>query len=216
MPSSHYGHSPKDTCVIRTHNSRMVAMLCLTATAVVLVGCQTPPPTYGQRDLSRTEYDWYQTMNEWYPNWQEPNRPVPPRGAPVRRMPTTDQPAVATPTPSPRASHAPPPVPAPVHTQPTNPKQPTPVVQPVFDFPDQRNAAPAGSQPFRVIPEGATPDSSNTGRPQWYSVQKGDTLASIAKRFYGQAEAWRNIYQANRQSLSAPDRLKIGMRLRLP
>ena len=194
---------------------RLATTIGLTVAMTLLTGCQSPPPTYGQRDLTRAEYGWYETMTDWYPNWQEPSRPVPPRGA-VKRMSTTDEVVVVTPKPAPRVVDAPPPVPAPVAAEPVAPKQPTPVVQPVFDFPDQRNAAPAGNQPFRVIPEGAVPDPANQGRPQWYSVQKGDTLASIAKRFYGNAEAWRNIYQANRQTLAAPDQLKIGMRLRLP
>jgi nucleoid-associated protein YgaU len=202
--------------VIHCNNLRFVTAAILMAAAIALTGCQTAPPAYAQRDLTRTEHGWHRTMTDWYPNWQEPSRPVPARDT-VRRLSTTDDEAVITSSaPEVRVVDPPPPVPAPATVQPVAPKEPTPVVQPVFDFPDQRNAAPAGSQPFRVIPEGSTPDLGNKARPQWYSVQKGDTLASIAKRFYGNAEAWRNIYQANRQTLSAPDQLKIGMRLRLP
>lgn len=47
-------------------------------------------------------------------------------------------------------------------------------------------------------------------------VVSGDTLSHIAKRVYGEANAWRMIYEANRDQLDDPGDLKVGMTLRVP
>ena len=49
-----------------------------------------------------------------------------------------------------------------------------------------------------------------------YVVKTGDTLWSIAADLYGQATRWRAIYEANRDVLHTPDRLRPGMSLRIP
>lgn len=49
-----------------------------------------------------------------------------------------------------------------------------------------------------------------------YVVQSGDMLSKIAQKTYGSAGKWRRIYDANRDVLSSPDALKVGMRLRIP
>jgi len=49
-----------------------------------------------------------------------------------------------------------------------------------------------------------------------YTVAKGDTLAGIAERFYGSRTRWQEIFEANRGTLEAPEKLKIGQVLRIP
>jgi nucleoid-associated protein YgaU len=49
-----------------------------------------------------------------------------------------------------------------------------------------------------------------------YTVQAGDNLTSIAARFYGDAGEWRTIFEANRDQLSSPDGIQVGMRIRIP
>lgn len=51
-----------------------------------------------------------------------------------------------------------------------------------------------------------------------YVVQKGDSLWSIAKKpeIYGKATYWRRLFDANRDILPSPDRLKAGMTLKIP
>jgi nucleoid-associated protein YgaU len=62
-----------------------------------------------------------------------------------------------------------------------------------------------------------SPSPSPTTAPTYYVVQPGDTLRSIAAASYGAAEQWPQIYDANREVIGPdPDRLKSGMRLRLP
>lgn len=51
-------------------------------------------------------------------------------------------------------------------------------------------------------------------RPKFYVVKKGDTLQSIAKRFYGDPSVWRRIADANK--IKKPKELKVGRRLELP
>jgi LysM repeat protein len=47
-----------------------------------------------------------------------------------------------------------------------------------------------------------------------YVVKSGDTLSSIADRFYGDPELWRAIARAN--EVADPDTLAVGTRLEIP
>lgn len=51
---------------------------------------------------------------------------------------------------------------------------------------------------------------------QTYTVVKGDNLSKIAKHFYGKASAWPKIFEANRDLLDDPDRIKPGQVLKIP
>jgi len=51
---------------------------------------------------------------------------------------------------------------------------------------------------------------------QTYTVNKGDTLSKIAKEFYGSANRWHEIYDANRDQISNPDLIKPGQVLKIP
>jgi nucleoid-associated protein YgaU len=59
----------------------------------------------------------------------------------------------------------------------------------------------------------ATPSS------QTYVVKKGDTLWSIAKKYYGDGKQWRKILDANTKSLSTAGNtktLRVGFQLVIP
>jgi len=62
-------------------------------------------------------------------------------------------------------------------------------------------------------PEVAPADSEFT---QWYEVKKGDTLWKIAKEVYGDGSLYPEIFKANQDTLSDPDKIKIGQKLRIP
>lgn len=47
-------------------------------------------------------------------------------------------------------------------------------------------------------------------------VTKGDTLFSLAQRYYGNRSRWRDIYAANRDQLPSENALRMGMELRIP
>lgn len=48
------------------------------------------------------------------------------------------------------------------------------------------------------------------------TVAKGDTLSAIAKKHLGSANAWRQIFEINRDVLDNPDVIKPGQVLKLP
>jgi nucleoid-associated protein YgaU len=49
-----------------------------------------------------------------------------------------------------------------------------------------------------------------------YVVVAGDSLSKIAKHFYGNANAYMKIFEANKDQLSDPDKIKPGQKLRIP
>ncbi|MFH0980682.1 MAG: LysM peptidoglycan-binding domain-containing protein [Planctomycetota bacterium] len=50
-----------------------------------------------------------------------------------------------------------------------------------------------------------------------HQVAKGDTLYSIAKRYYNDGRRWKEIYEANRDQLPTPESpLRVGQVLRIP
>jgi LysM repeat protein len=51
---------------------------------------------------------------------------------------------------------------------------------------------------------------------QTYTVKAGDTLSKIAKEFYGNANAYNKIFEANKDQLSSPDRINVGQELKIP
>ena len=51
---------------------------------------------------------------------------------------------------------------------------------------------------------------------QSYTVVQGDSLSKIAKRVYGKASYWRQIFEANRDQLSDPDKIQVGQTLVIP
>ena len=66
--------------------------------------------------------------------------------------------------------------------------------------------------------EGTAQGAASSGRFDTYVVQKGDSLWLIAAKpeIYGKASKWRRIFDANRELLKSPDRVKAGMTLKIP
>ena len=53
-------------------------------------------------------------------------------------------------------------------------------------------------------------------RPAYYTIQPGDNLSKISVKVYGNPGRWMDIYQANKDKLSNPDDLRVGVELRIP
>ena len=49
-----------------------------------------------------------------------------------------------------------------------------------------------------------------------YTVQSGDTLSAISKKFLGNANDYMEIFNANRDQLTDPDKIKPGQVLKIP
>ena len=57
-----------------------------------------------------------------------------------------------------------------------------------------------------------------TPAPQakFYTVQSGDTLSKVSKDFYGDANKYNTIFEANKPMLTHPDKIYPGQVLRIP
>ncbi|BBL26207.1 MULTISPECIES: peptidoglycan-binding protein LysM [Comamonas] len=51
---------------------------------------------------------------------------------------------------------------------------------------------------------------------QYHDVVRGDTLSAIAKKYYGDANKYPAIFEANKPMLSHPDKIYPGQKLRIP
>jgi LysM repeat protein len=81
--------------------------------------------------------------------------------------------------------------------------------------PDWRNDVVAD---IRVEPGAAAAGAGGGGAAaaQTYTVQAGDTLSKIAKEQLGSANKYMEIFNANRDQLSDPDKIKPGQVLKIP
>lgn len=72
---------------------------------------------------------------------------------------------------------------------------------------------PAPRTPVRAPPTKPTAPAS-VGRR--HVVGKGDTLFSLAQKYYGNRSRWRDIYAANRDVLPSENSLRLGMEIKIP
>ena len=49
-----------------------------------------------------------------------------------------------------------------------------------------------------------------------YTVVAGDSLSKIAKKFYGDANKWKKIFEANKDQIKNPDLIKPGQTFKIP
>lgn len=66
-----------------------------------------------------------------------------------------------------------------------------------------------------VTPTGGSDDQEFEGK-QTYTVQSGDTFSSIAAHFYGDANKWKPIFEANKSRVTSAERLRVNMKLEIP
>ena len=66
--------------------------------------------------------------------------------------------------------------------------------------------------------ESTTPQRDTTQKQTQttYTVKPGDTLSKIAKEFLGDADAYMEIFNANRDQLTDPNLIKPGQVLKIP
>ncbi|MCH2548021.1 MAG: peptidoglycan-binding protein LysM [Alphaproteobacteria bacterium] len=77
----------------------------------------------------------------------------------------------------------------------------------------QADAAPAQSSA-----QSSAPAAAPAAQPEstFYQVRSGDTLSAISKKFYGTANRYNEIFEANKPMLSDPDEIYPGQTLRIP
>lgn len=86
------------------------------------------------------------------------------------------------------------------------------ILVPVFDGRSDSSSATRTDGEAVTPPE---PDPS-VALGNLYEVVDGDSLWVISKKVYGSGASWEKIYEANREALSSPDDLTVGMKLRIP
>ena len=73
-----------------------------------------------------------------------------------------------------------------------------------------------------IVNSALTPKTAAAGagggatQERTYTVQEGDSLSKIAQKFYGDAGAYDKIFQANRDKLSDPNKVRAGAQLVIP
>lgn len=61
------------------------------------------------------------------------------------------------------------------------------------------------------------PAKAEPALPTEHTVVSGDNLSAIAKKYYGDENKWRDIYNANKATIGDnPSAIRIGMVLKLP
>lgn len=69
-------------------------------------------------------------------------------------------------------------------------------------------------------PAKANAAAASSGNPgsgsRTYKVQPGDSLSKIAEQFYGHANEYNRIFEANRDKLSDPNKIQPGQELTIP
>ena len=54
------------------------------------------------------------------------------------------------------------------------------------------------------------------GETEYYTIESGDTLSALAKKYYGNAMQYTKIFEANRGVISDPDKIYPGQKIRIP
>lgn len=90
------------------------------------------------------------------------------------------------------------------------------------DFSDVQSGSSTSAPVIAAKPDFSDVQSgSETSAPpvesmKTYTVVGGDSLSKIAQKFYGHANRWREIFEANRDQISNPDLIKVGQVLKIP
>lgn len=80
-------------------------------------------------------------------------------------------------------------------------------------LPADAPADATANRPAAITPREATTATSNA---KTYTVVSGDSLSAIAKKHLGNESAWYKLYEANRDVMSSPDDLSVGVTLKIP
>jgi TPR repeat protein/chromosome segregation ATPase len=87
---------------------------------------------------------------------------------------------------------------------------------------DQIAAAARLGTPAATIASGGPAPTARPSAPaggaevRYHTVVEGDSLSRISLRYYGTANRWQEIFQANRDVLQGSSALRVGQQLRIP
>jgi nucleoid-associated protein YgaU len=104
----------------------------------------------------------------------------------------------------------------PITSPPTLSSAPTSPTAPLAPLPPLSATSPQLSS--KTSPPTGTQRTAVAQRPaqRTYTVQAGDNLVDLARKYYGDGRRYENIYEANRRVMHNPTDLKPGMVLVIP
>ena len=83
-----------------------------------------------------------------------------------------------------------------------------------YDPATDTSAAPV--EPYSAYPKTGGYAGGATSGSRYHTVQKKDTLYSLARQYYNDQHRWKDIYEANRSEIGDPNKIRIGQRLVIP
>jgi phage tail protein X len=128
-------------------------------------------------------------------------RPVPPRGESIVQAPAAPPAAGREPT-----------CLKPINLRPSGPGEPFPAL--ASDYP--RDAASEGMEGIVARDQQSWGARATGTLMRVHKIADGDTLGSLAERYLGSADRAAEIYEANRDRLSSPQVLQIGVEIQSP
>jgi len=78
------------------------------------------------------------------------------------------------------------------------------------------DTAGGGKPDFSNVQGGSDTVADGGGGQRTYTVERGDSLSAISKRVYGKSKYWKEIFEANRDTIENPDLIYPGQTLQLP
>jgi nucleoid-associated protein YgaU len=82
----------------------------------------------------------------------------------------------------------------------------------LMDFFKKGEEKPVKREPSPVGKSTVQPTPQN----REYVIKSGDSLSKIAKQFYGDAGAWKKIFDANKDKIQNPDLIFPGQHIIIP
>jgi nucleoid-associated protein YgaU len=80
------------------------------------------------------------------------------------------------------------------------------------EVPVAKPQAPA--QPQK--PAQPTTPAPSAAATREYTIKSGDTLSKIAKQYYGNANDWKKIFEANKATIKDADKIFPGQKIIIP
>lgn len=92
----------------------------------------------------------------------------------------------------------------------------------IMDFFKKGQEKPVQKNPETAQNRPATPAGTSGGNApepkgqRDYTIQSGDSLSKIAREFYGNANDWQKIYEANKATIKDPNMIFPGQKIIIP
>lgn len=95
--------------------------------------------------------------------------------------------------------------------------------QPTTDYESYRPAATTPQpqpqptyDPYLASQSAPTTTTPAVSGTRYHTVVKKDTLYALARQYYGDQSRWKDIYEANRGTISDPNKIRVGQKLVIP